>query len=107
MARGPDGGLCFQRPDGRPLPNVPPPSAVPTDPVGTLVAQHRAQGLSIHARTGCPTWLGERLDLDWAIGVLHPLARAGAACEGTAREGTACEGIDGYVAPGTCERPGW
>jgi hypothetical protein len=31
-------------------------------------------GLRLHARTACPGWLGERLDLAWAIGVLHPLA---------------------------------
>ena len=97
MARGHDGGLHFRRPDGWPLPDVPPPPPAPTDPVGTLVAQHRAQGLPIHARTGCPSWLGERLDLDWAIGVLHPLARGGAAGEGA----------DGYVGPAARERPGW
>ena len=77
MEQGPDGGLHFRRPDGRAIPDVPPPSVVPADPVETLRAQHRAQGLAIHGRTGCPTWLGERLDLDWAIGVLHPLARGG------------------------------
>ena len=36
--------------------------------------QHEAQGLRLHARTTCPCWLGERLDLVWAIDVLHPLA---------------------------------
>ena len=44
MARQPDGALRFRRPDGRPLPEVPPPAA------------------------------GERLDLAWAIDVLHPVA---------------------------------
>ena len=34
----------------------------------------RCQGLRVHARTTCPGWLGERLDVGWAIGVLHPLA---------------------------------
>ena len=107
VARGPDGGLRFGRPDGREIPDVPLPTPAPADPVGTLVAQHRAQGLAIHARTGCPTWLGERLDLDWAIGVLHPLARGGAAREGTTRdEGTALRAADGYVAPAARERPG-
>jgi hypothetical protein len=37
-----------------------------------LVATNRAQGLAIDARTACPSWLGERLDLGWAIDVLHP-----------------------------------
>ena len=31
-------------------------------------------GLNIHARTSMPGWLGERLDVGWAIDVLHPLA---------------------------------
>jgi len=69
-----DGGLRFRRPDGRPIPDVPLPAAVPADPVGALRAQHDAQGLRLHARTACPQWLGERLDVGWAIGVLHPLA---------------------------------
>ena len=77
MTREPDGGLRFRRPGGREIPDVPPSSGAPADPVDTLVAQHEAQGLSIHARTGCPSWLGEHLNLDWAIGVLHPLARGG------------------------------
>jgi hypothetical protein len=48
---------------------------VPADPVEALRAQHAAQGLRLHARTGLPGWLGERLDVGWAIDVLHPLAR--------------------------------
>ena len=31
-------------------------------------------GRRIHARTACAGWLGERLDVGWAIDVLHPLA---------------------------------
>jgi 5-methylcytosine-specific restriction endonuclease McrA len=69
-----DGALQFRRPDGRPLPAVPPLAAVPIDPVEELQAWHRLQGLQIHARTSCPQWLGERLDVGWAIDVLHPLA---------------------------------
>ena len=72
--RQPDGTLQFRRPDGRPLPEVPPPTAAPADPVQTFREQHKAQGLRLHPRTTCPGWLGERLDLGWAIGVLHPLA---------------------------------
>jgi len=73
-ARGPDGALQFRRPNGWLLPEVPPPAAVPADPIGAPRAQHDAQGLRLHARTACPQWLGERLDVGWAIGVLHPLA---------------------------------
>jgi 5-methylcytosine-specific restriction endonuclease McrA len=75
VARGPDGTLRFRRPDGRPLPEVPPPAAVPADPVTALRACHDSQGLRIDARTACAGWLGERLDLAWAIDVLHPLAQ--------------------------------
>jgi len=72
VAREPDGALRFRRPDGRPLPEVPPPAPVPGDPVEVLRACHDSQGLRLTARTACAGWLGERLDLGWAIDVLHP-----------------------------------
>src|SRR2546425_3088106 len=78
VERLPDGTLRFRRPDGRLLPDVPPPGALPADPVQLLRARHDTQGLRLHARTACPLWLGERLDLGWAIDVLHPLATRGA-----------------------------
>jgi 5-methylcytosine-specific restriction endonuclease McrA len=74
LARGPDGALRFRRPDGRPLPEVPSPSPVSAEPAATLQAQHAARGLRLHARTACPGWLGERLDVGWALDVLHPRA---------------------------------
>ena len=74
VERAPDGTLRFSTPAGRPIPEVPAVPAVPAEPTQTLVAGHRALGLAVHGRTGCPTWLGERLDLGWAIGVLHPAA---------------------------------
>ena len=70
-----DGELRFRRPDGRLLPEVPSAPAVPGDPGETLRAQHDAQGLRLHAHTAISGWLGERLDVGWAINVLHPLAR--------------------------------
>jgi len=73
VERLPDGALQFRRPDGRPLPDVPSPATVPLDPVGALQARHEAQGIRLHARTACPGWLGDRLDVGWAIDVLHPL----------------------------------
>src|SRR5438046_143602 len=42
------GQLRFRRPDGRLLPEVPPPAAIPADPVQALRARHDAQGLRIH-----------------------------------------------------------
>src|SRR5882672_3888258 len=74
VERQPDGELSFRRPDGRPLPESPPPAPVPVDPVEALRARHDAHGLHLHARTAMPGWLGERLDVGWAIDVLHPLA---------------------------------
>ena len=74
VERLPDGALQSRRPDGRPLPDVPSPATVPLDPVGALQARHEAQGIRLHARTACPGWLGDRLDVGWAIDVLHPLA---------------------------------
>ena len=74
VEREPDGALRFRRPDGRPLPEVPPPPRVPDDPMDALRAEHFARGLRLHPRTACPGWLGEPLDVGWAIDVLHPLA---------------------------------
>jgi hypothetical protein len=74
VERQSDGELRFRRPDGRPLPDVPPPSAIPNDPVRALQARNEAAGLHLHARTTCPGWLGEPLDVGWAIDVLHPRA---------------------------------
>ena len=82
VERLPDGALSFRRPDGRLLSDVPPPAALPADPVEALRARHGAQGLRLHAKTTCPAWLGERLDLGWAIDVLHPLGRATRGNEG-------------------------
>src|SRR5436305_1317559 len=81
LDRQPDGERQFRRPDGRPLPDVPRPPEVPDDPVTLLRARHDAQGLRIDARTSTPGWLGERLDVGWAIDVLHPLARSAAPIE--------------------------
>jgi len=73
-AQGGPTTLDFRRPDGRPLPQVPTAAPVAADPIHALHAQHAALGLSLHARTACPGWLGERLDVGWALDVLHPRA---------------------------------
>ena len=75
LDRQPDGEVRFRRPDGRVLPEVPVPAEVQGDPVRLLRARHEEQGLNLHARTAMPGWLGEHLDVGWAIDVLHPLAQ--------------------------------
>lgn len=79
VTRGPDGGFQFRRPDGRELPDVPSPAELPADPVETLQAASEARQVWIHARTACAGWLGERLDLGWAIDILHPQPATAAA----------------------------
>jgi 5-methylcytosine-specific restriction endonuclease McrA len=74
VERRPDGELSFRRPDGRSLPDVPAPSAIPDDPVQAVRARNEAAGLHLHARTTCPGWQWERLDVGYAIDVLHPRA---------------------------------
>jgi 5-methylcytosine-specific restriction endonuclease McrA len=73
--REPDGELRFRRPDGRLLAEVPPAPVAPHDPVYALQARHEAVGLRFDAQTTTPGWLGEPLDVGYAIDVLHPLAR--------------------------------
>ena len=73
-----DGEFQFRDPNGRLLPAVPRPLEVPSDPVETLRTHHETAGLHLDARTTMPGWLGEPLDVGWAIDVLHPLAAGGA-----------------------------
>ena len=75
LDRKPDGELRFRRPDGELLPEVPRPPEMRGDPVEILRARNEADGLHLHARTAMPGWLGEPLNVGWAISVLHPLAR--------------------------------
>ncbi|HEY7519982.1 MAG TPA: DUF222 domain-containing protein [Methylomirabilota bacterium] len=74
LTREASGDLCFRTPQGWKVPVVPVAAAVPADPVGELRAQNNASGFPIDARTSMPSWLGERLDLGYAIDALHPLA---------------------------------
>jgi hypothetical protein len=74
VERGPDGALAFRHPDGRVIPHVPPPAGVPDDPAEAIRLLNEGHGLALHPRTAMPGWLGERLDVHYAIDVLHPLA---------------------------------
>src|SRR5262245_56962023 len=58
LDRQPDGELRFLRPDGRVLPEVPAPPAIPRDPVLALRARHELDGLQLHARTAMPAGWG-------------------------------------------------
>jgi hypothetical protein len=49
------------------------------DSVGRLRARHDAEGRHLNAHTAHPGWLGERLDLGWAIDVLRPKANCAVA----------------------------
>ena len=81
LARGRDDTLHFHRPDGEPLPEAPVPPPLGDEPVAALRARHAQAGLHITARTGLPLWLGERLDLGWAIDVLRPQHVSAETCE--------------------------
>src|SRR5260370_38164895 len=74
VERHADGALSFRRPDGRLLPDVPPPPAVPCDPSRALQAKNEEAALRLHARTAYPGWQRERLDAGGAIDVLPPRA---------------------------------
>jgi len=74
IERKADGELVFRWPTGLMLAVVPPPPTILDDAVDMLRAQDDALGLPIDAHTSTPSWLGERLDLDYAISVLHPFA---------------------------------
>lgn len=80
-----DSMLRFRRPDGQIIPDAPIPEAVPDNPLRALRCDHDARGLRLDARTTRPAWLGERLDLAWAIDVLHPLATRGFGALGASR----------------------
>jgi len=58
--------------------------ATPSDAEPPAFPQRQADALALvaeaalrhYARTARPSWAGERLDVGWAIDVLHPLALA-------------------------------
>jgi hypothetical protein len=75
VERRENGALQFRSPHGHVLQEVPPPPNTPDDAAGEVRARNIAAGVSIHAHTATPGWDGEPLNVGWAIGVLHPLAR--------------------------------
>jgi 5-methylcytosine-specific restriction endonuclease McrA len=77
VERQTDGDLKFRHPGGWAIPYVPPPVEVPGDPAHAIRARNEAEGLVLDAHTATPGWLGERLDVGYAMDILHPLARSG------------------------------
>jgi 5-methylcytosine-specific restriction endonuclease McrA len=75
VERGADGELEFRHPRGWAIPHVPAPPDLDADPVKWIRTRNEAEGITVDAHTATPGWLGERLDLGYALDVLHPLAR--------------------------------
>ena len=75
VAREVDGELRFWAPNGRLVPAMPPPTAVPDAPATIVRTWSEERGVWIGASTACATGVGGRLDLAWAIDVLHPRAK--------------------------------
>ena len=74
VERRESGELEFRSPHGWVLPYAPPPRRTPDDAEAKVRAGNTAPGISIHPHTATPKWNGERLNLGWAIDVLHPRA---------------------------------
>ena len=77
VERGPGGELKFRHPYGYAIPYVPLRVRIPDDPAEVIRARNDAAGLDLDAHSATPGWLGERLDVGYAIDVLHPLAGNG------------------------------
>jgi hypothetical protein len=72
--------LRFLRPNGCAVPPVPAMDGIERDGWLWLRQAHAEGGLQIDARTAVPSWRGERMDYNWAVGVLQGKAeRAGQA----------------------------
>ena len=69
---GDDGEARFFWPGGRPVPAVPPALTWAGTALASTDAHLETAGLRIDPHTATPDWLSERLDLEWAITVLHP-----------------------------------
>ena len=67
-----DGEARFRHPDGRPIVAAPPAPRWTGPALASTDAHLQADGIEIGPGTATPDWHGERLDLPWAIAVLHP-----------------------------------
>ena len=67
---GSAGDAEFRWPDGRPFPDAPAAPAWTGTPLTPTDADLAAADIAIGPDTATPDWHGERLDLDYAIGVM-------------------------------------
>ena len=68
-----EGGVAhFTTPSGRPLVDAPSAPAWTGPPLASTDTHLKADDIQIGPGTATPDWQGERLDLPWAIAVLHP-----------------------------------
>jgi hypothetical protein len=74
LSREANGELRFRTPLDQLIEAVPAPPSLSADAVEGLHAENKALGFHIGPHTSMPSWLGDRLDLGYAIDVLHPLA---------------------------------
>ena len=77
-AAEPAGQFRFLRPDGEPLPAVPPAARWQGAPLAPTVARLAAAGITIGPDTATPEWYGESLDVTAALEVLWEPPAAGA-----------------------------
>jgi hypothetical protein len=61
----------FVRPDGRPVPASPEVAPLDSDGWLLLTDAHAQLGLRVDHRTAVPTWSGESMDYNWAVGALQ------------------------------------
>jgi hypothetical protein len=74
VERGGDGALTFRNPHGWSIPDVPDPPVLSRDPMDVIWEANLRDRIYPDAHTLTPEWHGERVDIAWAIDVLHPLA---------------------------------
>jgi 5-methylcytosine-specific restriction endonuclease McrA len=77
VERQPDGELRFRNLYGNPIPYVPLGVEIADDPAEVVRARNDAAGVELNAHSATPGWLGERLDVGYAMDVLHPRAGNG------------------------------
>ncbi len=76
------GEVEFMPPNGRPFPVAPPPLLWTGAPLAPVTERLGQDGIEIGAQTATPAWRGERLDIEWVVGLLwRPRPDGSADCE--------------------------